>query len=127
MFNEFLKKNPGTGKQFHLSAQSEFQKQMFLRFAEDCSRRKQTLIILTGQLNPLIGSRIDPVVREDMLAFLRSLRQEFSRVVLIDDCPPQSESDYDDLTHVNRQRQKEFTKFVGERLHVILPEIGNAH
>jgi len=127
MFNEFLKKNHGTGKQFHLSAQSEFQKQMFLRFAEDCSRRKQTLIILTGQLNPLIGSRIDPVVREDMLAFLRSLRQEFSRVVLIDDCPPQLESDYDDLTHVNRQRQKEFTEFVGKRLRVILPEIGNAH
>ena len=91
MFNEFLKKNPGQAKQFHLSAQSEFQKQMFLRFAEDCSRRNQTLIILAGQLNPLIGSRIDPVVREDMLAFLRGLRQEFPRVVLIDDCPPQSE------------------------------------
>jgi hypothetical protein len=103
-----------------LNEASDFQKRAFDAFAARCATNGQTLVVMAGQLNPRLGDAINPVIRADMLAYLRDLRQRSPRVVLVDDCPPQAESDYDDLTHVNKRKQEEFTRFIAIRLHELL-------
>jgi hypothetical protein len=105
---------------------SEFQKRAFTAFVADCVAQKQTLMLIAGQINPKLGSLINPAVHEDMLAFLRQLRQDFPSVMLVDDCPAQSEADYEDITHVNKVRQEKFTEFISERLRQILSETNRA-
>ena len=103
-------------RSFHLNAESDFQKKSFAEFAAACARRNQQLVIIAGQLNPLVGQRLDPACRTDMLAFLRGLRDRHPNVLLIDDAPFQEASDYGDLTHIGEARQRVFTQFVAQRL-----------
>jgi len=109
---------------YRVDATSDFQKRAFEAFAADCARRRQKLIVIAGQLNPRLGSRINPAVRADMLLFLRGLGDRLgSGFGLIDDCALQPESAYEDLMHVNKQAAEEFTRFLAQRLRLILPEL----
>lgn len=106
---------------FRINAESDFQKKAFANFSAECASRRQKLIVIAGQVNPLIGRLIDPAVRADMLAFLRTLRDQNSHVVLVDNAPDQEDSDYADLTHVTEAQQRAFTQFVAEQLKNTLP------
>lgn len=101
---------------FHINAESDFQKEAFVNFAAECASRGQQLVIIAGQVNPLVERLIDPAIRVDMLTFLRALRDQNPNIVLVDDVPFQEASDYVDLTHVTEAQQRVFTQFVAERL-----------
>jgi hypothetical protein len=83
---------------------------------DSCEKRKQTLVILAGQLNPTLSRQLTPEMRAEFLSNLRRLRDQHANIVLFDDLPAQDDSDYDDLTHVNKTKQQEFTRFVAGQL-----------
>lgn len=105
---------------FHRAdASAEFQKRALAAFVADCERQGQTLVLIAGQFNPRLSARVDPAIRQDMLAFLEGLRQQSARVVLITDSPAQAEADYEDLTHVNKQTQQAYTAFLAAHLRTV--------
>ena len=65
-------------------------------------------------MNPVLARAIEPSLRADMLAFLRGQAAQDTNIVLLDeaDLPPQTEKDYDDLTHVNQAAQMRFSEFI---------------
>jgi hypothetical protein len=103
-------------KGYFIDARSEFELRAFTEFVSDCEAAKEDLVILAGQLNPILGKKFDPGIRKHMLAFLHGLREKHSNVVLIENLPDQSPSDYDDLTHVKKEFQAHFTESMAEVL-----------
>jgi hypothetical protein len=101
---------------FQINAESALQKSALASLAMDCAKRQQRLVLIAGQLNPLLGRRLDPALRIDMLSFLRELQRQHPDIVLITNPPFQEVSDYIDLTHVNDERRRAFTQFVAEQL-----------
>ena len=106
---------------YRLDAGSDFQMKSLAALADRCGQRGQTLGILAGQLSPALSRHIDPRLREEMLSFLRGLRDRHSHVRLLDGLPPHSASDYADLTHVTGQAQAAFTRILAEQLKPLLP------
>ena len=47
-----------------------------------------------------------------MVAYLRRLASQHANVQLLEDLPPQTPANYEDLTHVNREAQVRFTEFI---------------
>jgi len=101
---------------FQIDAKSALQKSALASLAMDCAKRQQRLVLIAGQLNPLLGRRLDPALRIDLLSFLRELQRQHPDIVLITNSPFQEVSDYIDLTHVNDERRRAFTRFVAEQL-----------
>jgi hypothetical protein len=105
---------------FRANAASAFEKSAFAYFAQDCADRHQQLVIIAGQLNPLVSRRLDPALRTDMMSFLHELQQRFPNLHLIENAPWQEVSEYTDLTHVNAERRAAFTRFVAGQLQAII-------
>jgi hypothetical protein len=99
---------------YHFGTITDFQKKSFGVFADKCRARHAVLIVCCGQLNPFLGRAIDPSLRPDMLAFLRSQAAQDTNIVFLDESqmPVQTEKDYDDLTHVNTNAQVRFSEFM---------------
>jgi len=99
---------------FRAGPESDFQKNSFSAFAQRCREQHRTLVVCCGQFNPILGRALDPALRSDMLAFLRSQAAQDANILLLDesDLPKQTEADYDDLTHVNEAAQIRFTEFI---------------
>ena len=95
---------------------SDFEKQAFELFVEQCARRNQKIVLIAGQLNPVLGGILPPEMRADMLRFLRSIAQRYPNVTLIDNPPFQESSEYVDLTHVTAQRRDAFTRYMAAKL-----------
>jgi hypothetical protein len=96
---------------FQKSDESDFQKKAFENFIARCQQANRKVILLSGSYNPLLSSRIEPAVHEEMLKFLSDLRDRYSVVRLVPaaDLIRQTPSDYEDLNHVNRETQQRFT------------------
>jgi len=103
---------------FKLGKESQVQKAAFEAFIAEAGRQKRHVILLEGQLNPLLGERIDPAVRQDMKRYLRGVIKDHDNVTLIaeDELPAQTPNDYDDLTHVNESTQTRFTGWFANQL-----------
>lgn len=99
---------------YRMDAQSQFSFTAFDTFVSQCRAKNQTVVLCCGQLNPVLGRQLDPTLRPRMSEFLRGLAAEYSNVLLIEDkqLPPQSERDYEDLTHVGPAAQARFTEAV---------------
>jgi hypothetical protein len=99
---------------YHVGPDTVFQKKAFGVFAAKCRERHSVLIVCCGQMNPVLARAIEPSLRADMLAFLRGQAAQDTNIVLLDeaDLPPQTEKDYDDLTHVNQAAQMRFSEFI---------------
>ena len=103
-------------KVYGANEESRFQHRAFEEFVARCRRSNQRVIILAGQLNPLFGDAIEPRVRQEMIAFLRSLPGKHPNVTVIENLPRQTPEDYQDLTHVTKPIQERFTRFLAEWL-----------
>ena len=99
-------------KSYELNEESRFQKQALEDFLVRGRDSNQRVILLAGQLNPVLGHQINPEVRREMMALLRSLAERFPNVTLIENLPEQVEKDYEDITHVNKSTQERFTRFL---------------
>ncbi len=111
---------------------SSFDKKAFGILADMCRRRGCRLILCCGQLNPILERSLNPSVRRDMVDFLHQQAAADTNIVLLDESqlPVQTESDYEDLTHVNLAARARFSQFMaGElaKLAQVPPELGRAH
>ena len=117
---QFLKNLENNAKKmalgYRMDASSAFEMRAFQEFISDCEIGRETVLVLVGQLNPLLGERFDPKIRADMILFLRQLRDKHANMALIENLPFQSPSDYEDLTHVKKEVQAQFTQSVAELL-----------
>ena len=101
---------------YRIDRSSDFEMRAFRNFVSDCENGKETVLILVGQLNPLLSQRFDPKIRPHMISFLHHLRDQHSNVVLNENLPFQSAANYEDLTHVKKEIQKRFTQWIAESL-----------
>jgi hypothetical protein len=99
---------------YHFGPNTVFQKNAFGVFAAKCRSRHAVLIVCCGQLNPILSRALDPALRLDMLAFLHGQAALDTNIVLLEQSqmPVQTEQDYDDLTHVNKAAQVQFSEFM---------------
>ena len=102
--------------------QSKFEMAAFEEFVRLCREHHRTVVLCCGQLNPLLGNRIDPALRRDMAEFLNRLALKYDNVRLLQDLPVQAPEDYDDLTHVNHAAQIRFSETIAGELGKIAAE-----
>jgi hypothetical protein len=90
---------------------TEFQKRAFEEFLREAAAHRSRVILLVGQLNPVLGECLDPTLRPDMLQFLRAMAAKYNHVVLVEGPPflGNVANDYVDLSHVSPQAQERFT------------------
>ncbi len=107
---------------FHLSAESDFEKQAFEDFVARCQQANRQVVLLVGGYNPILARKIDPAIRADMMRFLDRLKSRYSCVVLVPqgDLPEQTPADYEDLNHVNPDMQRRFTANLADQLPKLL-------
>jgi hypothetical protein len=98
---------------FRLGTDEKLQKAAFEAFLSEATAQKRRVILVEGQLNPLLAQRVNPAIRADMKQFLRTMAQKYSNVILIpeDQLPRQEASDYKDLTHVTPDAEQRFTEW----------------
>jgi hypothetical protein len=98
---------------FRFGADEKLQKAAFEAFLFEASAQKRRVILVEGQLNPLLSERVNPAIRADMKQFLRTIAEKYSNVILIpeDQLPRQDPSDYKDLTHVTPAAEQRFTEW----------------
>ena len=103
---------------FKVDRNSDLQKAAFEEFVAEASRQKRRVILLEGGVNPILGSKIAPVVRADMHQFLQKIAREHSHVTLVPEkeLPGQPPASYQDLTHVTKEVQKEFSEWLAAYL-----------
>lgn len=105
-------------RRFAMDHTTDIQKKAFTKFLALAAERNRKVILLEGQLNPLVRERMEPKLREDMRGFLREMASRFSNVILVteDRLPSQLPPDYEDLSHVNQSTQMRFTSWLVDYL-----------
>jgi len=103
---------------FKLNEDAKRQKNAFLAFVEEAARQNRRLILLEGQVNPILSELFPPELRPDMKQFLRQVAAEHPHVTLIPEAemPRHESGDYKDLTHIVEERQAEFSRWLAGRL-----------
>jgi hypothetical protein len=103
---------------FKLDRDSDLQKAAFREFVAEAARQNREVLVLEGQVNPILGMQIAPAIRADMQQFLQQIAREHShvRVVHEKELPEQPASAYQDLTHVTKEVQKEFSAWLASYL-----------
>jgi hypothetical protein len=92
--------------------ESRFHQRALEDFLVRCRDSNQRVILLAGQLNPIMARRIEPETRREMIELLHSLAARFSNVTVVENLPEQTERDYADMTHVTKPAQERFTHFL---------------
>ena len=97
---------------------SDLQKRAFDSFLREAASRRARVIILVGQFNPLLGERINPALRPEMLAFLHDMARKHQHLTLVEDAPflRNTVADYKDLTHISEEAQERFTRGLADFL-----------
>lgn len=101
-------------KLFKLDEAAHTQKKAFSLFLEQAVDLGRTVVLIEGQLNPMVTRLIEPAIREDLRKFLREQASLNPRIILIpaEQVPDHSEMDYADLTHVKPSTQAIFTDWL---------------
>jgi hypothetical protein len=113
-----VKRAEETAKNVKRGAHTALEKRAFERFLQETKIRGSRVLILAGQLNPVLGERIDPTMRPEMLQFLHEMGQKYSHMALIDGAPflANVADDYQDLTHITPEAQERFTVALADLL-----------
>ncbi len=103
---------------YHFGPQVPFEMAALDAFIAKCHSKNQRVVICCGQMNPILASRIPAELRPRMRDYLHQLAAKHSNMRLLDQdvLPLQTEANYEDLTHVNRNAQIQFTKLIGVEL-----------
>jgi hypothetical protein len=69
---------------------------------------------LEGEVNPVLAEKIPATIRADMKQFLQTIAREHPNVTIVSekDLPEQPAGAYQDLTHVTKEVQKEFSEWL---------------
>lgn len=97
---------------YQTNSLSQFNVAGFEAFVAHCRARNRLAVLCWGQANPLLARTLDPALRPEVHAFLRSLARRYDNVVLLEppSLPVQTAADYDDLTHANRAAEVRYTE-----------------
>jgi hypothetical protein len=103
---------------YRVDAQSDFSTAALEEFVLKCRAENREVVLCCGQLNPVLGRKLDPSLRPKMISFLEDLSKKYDNVVLLTekDLPIQTEADYEDLTHVREVAQSRFTQLIAKTL-----------
>jgi hypothetical protein len=116
--NNLAERAQRAARGYALGPECGFQKRAFAAFATMCRERRCRLVVCCGQFNPILERALNPALRPDMMAFLREQAGKDSNIVLLEESqlPRQTESDYDDLTHVNLAARARFSQYIADML-----------
>ena len=69
-------------------------------------------------MNPILSTKIAPAIRADMQQFLQNVARENPHVTLVreKELPEQPAAAYQDLTHVTKDVQKDFSEWLASYL-----------
>lgn len=107
-----VERGASLSKIYESNEESRFQKRALEDFLIRCRDSNQRVILLAGQLNPVMARRLDPEIRREMMELLRACAVKFPNVTVLENLPGQTEADYTDMTHVNKPAQDRFTRFL---------------
>ena len=93
---------------FRVDEQSDFQKKSLRKFLERHRDLGAKVVIVIGQVNPVVGDRLAAEVISDRDRFYQSLVEEFPEVEFwTDQMFRHPSADYDDFMHLRRKRRFE--------------------
>ena len=96
---------------------SLYEKRCFRYFLKAAAENGIHVIIVMGQVNPVLQSELDSELREDFQNFLGQIEREFPEVeILKDGVKSHSSSEYSDLMHVREKTKTENTARLAEKL-----------
>lgn len=107
---------------FHLSPYSDFQMRAAEEWISRCERQGCRVILLSGQVSPLLSRRLDPALRRHLTDFYRQLARRHPSLIVVEESAlsAQSPADYVDLTHANAAARERFTQHLAGLLRTIL-------
>jgi multisubunit Na+/H+ antiporter MnhB subunit len=116
--NDLVRRAQTSARHMGFGTACNFNKKEFAVFAKMCAERHSRLVICCGQLNPILDRALDPALHSDMMAFLHELARNDPNVILLEESqfPKQVESDYEDLTHVDKAARARFSQALAETL-----------
>jgi len=97
---------------------TQFQKRAFEEFLKEAAAHRSRVILLVGQVNPVLGECLDPALRPEMLQFLHEMARKYHHLVLVEGTQflNHVSSDYQDLSHVSAAVQERFTMALADFL-----------
>jgi hypothetical protein len=104
-------------------AQTRFEMAAFEDFVGKCKAQRRLVVVCCGQLNPILGKKIDPQLRIQLIERLRQIAARYDNVRLLEEnaMPFQSASDYADLTHANEAARARFSTYIADELAKLAP------
>ena len=101
---------------YAINAESQFHQGALEDFVTRAGQLGQSVVLVAGQFNPKFARQLDPKIREDMMKFLHALAARHPHVTLLENLPPQTEADYEDMTHLTKDAQARFTAWLAAQL-----------
>ncbi|MGE4003102.1 MAG: hypothetical protein AB7I48_23175, partial [Planctomycetaceae bacterium] len=104
-------------KSYGITPDTDFHKRALERFLVQAARDGTEVVLIAGQINPLVSRRLDPEIRSDFLAYLKSLPARYSNVTcLAEELPSHPQSEYEDLMHITEEAQLAYTAKLADLL-----------
>jgi len=104
-------------KTYAVSADTEFHKTALELFLQRAQQTGTQVVLIVGQVNPVLSQKIDPAVRRDFLDYMDRLKKRFPDVLILsDELPVHPESDYHDMMHLTDEAQIRYTERLADVL-----------
>ena len=95
---------------YQLGKATPFQKISLEMFIGHCQQHHIQVVLIAGQVNPILSRKLSPELRWDFLQYLSDLPNQFPNVIVaLNELPHHPESDYEDLMHVHEEFQIQYT------------------
>lgn len=102
---------------YAIDASTAFHKAALEMFIKRSQQAGTQVVLIVGQVNPILSEKIDPAVRRDFLDYMLRLETRFPGVVvLVDERLAHPESDYRDLMHITDEAQRRYTEKLSDVL-----------
>jgi len=96
--------------EYQVGPGSDFQKRSLERFVRQSLEVGTKVILIAGQLNPILAERISPDVQDDFPQYLRDLGRKYpDLIVLSDELPSHGADEYDDSMHITPEVRLRYT------------------
>ncbi|WP_339910194.1 hypothetical protein [Symmachiella dynata] len=104
-------------KTYAVNDDTEFHKTALEMFLQRAQQTGTQVVLIFGQVNPVLSQQIDPTVRRDFLDYKEILKKRFPDVLILsDELPVHPESDYHDMMHLNEEAQIRYTQSLADVL-----------
>jgi hypothetical protein len=104
-------------KTYAVSDDTDFHKTAMELFLQRAQQTGTKVVLIVGQVNPVLSQKIDPAVRRDFLDYMESLTAKFPDVLILSgELPAHPESDYHDMMHLTDEAQLRYTEQLADVL-----------